>query len=128
MIEYTVRVCEDRTEWYVEGKLHREDGPAVECSNGHKEWYVEGKLHREDGPAAECSDGSKAWYVEDKLHRLDGPAIERSDGSKLWYIEEVEYTEEEFNKKINTKTIVIDGKEISISLESFEELKKSFCS
>jgi len=50
---------------------------------------------------------------------------EYNDGSKAWYIEGMQYTEEEFNKKVNSKTIVIDGKEISISLESFEELKKS---
>jgi len=97
--------------------LHRLDGPAIEYSDGDKEWYIEGKLHRLDGPADERSNGSKYWYVEGKLHR--------EDGTRAWYIEGVRYTEEEFNKKINSKTIVIDGKEISISLESFEELKRS---
>ncbi len=33
--------------------LHREDGPAVEYSNGEKEWYFNGLLHRVDGPALE---------------------------------------------------------------------------
>ena len=126
MIEYTVRVFEDETKWYKEGKLHRLDGPAIEWSDGDREWWIEGKRHREDGPAIEYSSGSKYWFVEDKSHRLDGPAIEYYNGDKEWWIEGVNYTEEEFNKKINTKTIVIDGKEISISLESFEELKKSF--
>ena len=43
MIEYTVKVFENGyKEWYVEGKLHREDGPAIEWSNGTKEWRVEG--------------------------------------------------------------------------------------
>jgi len=43
MIEYTVKVFEngDR-EWSLNGKLHREDGPAIEWSNGTKEWRVEG--------------------------------------------------------------------------------------
>ena len=31
-------------EWYRDGKLHREDGPAVERSNGTKEWYRDGIL------------------------------------------------------------------------------------
>jgi len=40
----------ETTEWRNEqGKLHREDGPAVELDNGDKSWWVNGKLHREDG-------------------------------------------------------------------------------
>jgi len=30
-------------EWYLNGKHHREDGPAVEYSDGTKEWYLYGK-------------------------------------------------------------------------------------
>ena len=52
--------------WYLHEKLHRDDGPAIECSNGDKEWYINGKLHRENGPAIEYSDGYKAWWFEDK--------------------------------------------------------------
>ena len=37
--------------YYKNDELHREDGPAIECTGGHKSWYIEGKLHREDGPA-----------------------------------------------------------------------------
>ena len=48
--------------WYLNGKLHRDDGPAIEYASGHKEWYLNGKLHREDGPAIEYSYGYKAWY------------------------------------------------------------------
>ena len=48
-----------------QGKLHREDGPAVERTNGYKEWYLNGKLHREDGPAIEYADGDKSWYIND---------------------------------------------------------------
>ena len=41
-------------EWWLNGKRHREDGPAVEyCINGSKEWWLNGKRHREDGPAVE---------------------------------------------------------------------------
>jgi len=28
--------------WYLNGKYHREDGPAVEYSTGHKEWWING--------------------------------------------------------------------------------------
>ena len=58
-IEYKVKVYADGTKyWYLNGKRHREDGPAVECADGHKEWYLNGKRHREDGPAVECADGT----------------------------------------------------------------------
>jgi len=36
MIEYKVKVQENVTEWYLNNQLHREDGPAVEWSNGDK--------------------------------------------------------------------------------------------
>ena len=91
MIKYEVTVEEfsgfTRTEWRVDGKLHRLDGPAVEWSDGRKEWWVEGERHCLDGPAVEWSDGSKAYWVEGKCHRLDGPAIERSNGNKEYYVE-----------------------------------------
>ena len=34
--------------------------------NGDKHWYLNGKLHREDGPAAERADDSKSWYLNDE--------------------------------------------------------------
>ena len=71
--------------WYINGKCHREDGPAIERANGSKSWYINGKCHREDGPAAEYADGSKYWYIQGKQHREDGPAIEYADGDKFWY-------------------------------------------
>lgn len=56
---------ENRTKyWRKNGKLHREDGPAIEEINGHKEWWINGNLHREDGPAVEYSDGAKEWWFE----------------------------------------------------------------
>ena len=109
MITYTVKVDEYKTKrWYLKGKLHREDGPAVENANGTKHWYLKGKFHREDGPAVEETDGTKWWYLNDKLHREDGPAIEETDGTKWWYLNGNELTEKEFNAKVK-KTIVIDG-------------------
>jgi len=73
-------------EWYLNDKLHREDGPAIECASGTKSWYLNGKLHRVDGPAIECANGAKYWYLNDKLHREDGPAIEWANGNKIWYL------------------------------------------
>jgi hypothetical protein len=82
-----IKRIDGQNEWYKEGKLHRLDGPAIETTDGQNEWYKEGQLHRLDGPAIYSLNGTKEWYKEGKLHRLDGPAIERMDGTKEWYKE-----------------------------------------
>lgn len=35
--------------------------------NGDKEWLKNGKLHREDGPAIEYLNGGKRWYIDGKF-------------------------------------------------------------
>ena len=37
-----------------------------ERDDGNKRWYLNGKIHREDGPAVERADGSKFWYLNGK--------------------------------------------------------------
>ena len=77
MIEYTVKVHD----------------------NGSRCWYLNGKRHREDGPAIEFTNGTRCWYLNGKRHREDGPAIEYSGGTRQWYLNGKEYTEKEFNEK-----------------------------
>ena len=84
--------------WYNEGQLHREDGPAIERVDGSKRWYKDGEPHRLDGPAIEYVNGKRVWFKQGKLHRLDGPAIEYPDGVVEWWIEGKKYTEEECKK------------------------------
>ena len=91
--------------WYLNGELHREDGPAVECTNGDKHWHLNGECHREDGPAIERANGIKKWFLNGKLHRTDGPAVERANGSKEWYLNGEQLSEEAFNFKMNNPTI-----------------------
>ena len=97
--------------WYLNGKLHREDGPAIEYAS-HKSWYLNGNLHREDGPAIEYAS-HKSWYLNGNLHREDGPAVEHSDGTKSWYLNGKRHSEEQFNKKVKksceNKVVEIDG-------------------
>ena len=112
MIEYTVRVYNNGDkQWYLNGKLHREDGPAIERANGDKSWYLNGKCHREDGPAVEYDNGSKHWYLNGKLHRGEGPAIEFTSGDKIWFINGKRLSEEEFNNRTN----------VELSLEEISE-------
>ena len=43
----------DSVAYYVNGELHRDNGPAIEWEDGTKEWYIDGNIHRENGPAIE---------------------------------------------------------------------------
>jgi len=72
--------------WYLNGKTHREGGPAVIWKNGTEEWYLNGKLHREDVPAVIYEDGSKSWFLNGVSHREDGPAVIYKDEHEYWYI------------------------------------------
>ena len=69
-----------------------------EVENKGTFYYVNGKEHREDGPAQEYINGDKFWYINGKHHRLDGPAFEYNDGRKYYCIEWKYYTKEEFEK------------------------------
>jgi len=122
MIEYTVRVREDGTKyWFLNGKSHREDGPAIEYASGTKYWFLNGNLHREDGPAIELPDGTKQWRFNGNLHREDGPAVELPDGTKEWWLDDEELTEEEWRAKVQPqpscdgKVVEIDGKKYKLT-------------
>jgi hypothetical protein len=68
---------------------------------GSRHWYLNGKKHREDGPAFENINGPKAWWVNGKLHRVDGPAIENSNGDKHWYLNDKKYSQEEWFERLS---------------------------
>ena len=114
MKTYTVEVSDGTKFWYLNDKLHREDGPAIEYADGSKYWYLNDKLHREDGPAVEYADGSKEWYLNDDLHREDGPAVEYADG-KEWYLNGEQLSETQFNARpkptasCEGKVVEVDG-------------------
>jgi hypothetical protein len=114
-IKYEVEVYADgRKVWWLNGKRHREDGPAVEYSGG-KDWWLNGKRHREDGPAVEYSNGGKDWWLNGKRHREDGPAVELSGGRKSWWLNGKHLTEEEFNKRM-TPTVEMTMAQINEAL------------
>lgn len=108
--------------WFKDGKLHREDGPAVEFKNGYvqgvsgyKEWCVNGKRHRIDGPAVEYEYENvvhREWWINGERHRLDGPAVEWKNLSQ-WWINDVQLTEENFNQWIE-KIILKNNLESSL--------------
>ena len=116
MIEYTVKVYPNGDKsWYLNGKLHREDGPAIEGADGDKYWWLNGKLHREDGPAIEGANGDKYWWLNGKRHREDGPAAEEAHGYKSWYLNDKKVTQEE-HKRQTSPIIEMTVAEISKAL------------
>ena len=120
MIEYIVWVDDYKTEWRnLNRQLHREDGPAVEYSDGTKEWYQNGNLHRADGPSVDRADGFKCWSLNGILHREDGPAREYPNGSKEWWLNGRPLTEREFNKRtksLDGKIATIDGIDYTLKI------------
>ena len=114
MKTYIVTVDDYGTKrWYLDDKLHREDGPAVEYTDG-RTWYLNGKLHRVDGPAMEYYNGSKYWFLNDKFHRTDGPAIELTSGTKYWFLNGVEYTEAEWSNQTQKVKAPCVGKIVEV--------------
>ena len=123
MKTYTVDVYDNGDKhWCLNGKLHREDGPAIERADGSKSWYLNDDLHRKDGPAIEDADGSKAWYLNGELHREDGPAIECADGSKSWHINGKELSEAEFNARTKP-TASCEGKVVEVDGVKYKLVK-----
>ncbi len=81
MIEYTVKAFSyGRKEWFLNGKRHREDGPAIEYSDGYgrrhspARWYLNGKLvteeeHRQRTQPQPTCDG-KTVEIDGKTYVL----------------------------------------------------------
>jgi len=43
----------------------------IEFNDGTKGWIVNGRNHREDGPAVEYNDGDKYWFLNDKEYSFE---------------------------------------------------------
>jgi hypothetical protein len=84
-----------------------EDGKEYKVSkwDGNKNvfWYLNGKLHREKGPAFyETHTNNLHWYQNGHGHRIDGPAgIEQLGNKKRWYVNNKRITEQ-MHTKIRT--------------------------
>ena len=70
--------------------------------DGDTKYYVGGKLHRLNGPAVEWKDGDLWWMQFGVLHRIDGPAIVYTGGRDSrkghWYLDGVKYTKKQHER------------------------------
>jgi hypothetical protein len=55
----------------------------VEYSNGNKAWYLKGKFHRLDGPAIEYYDGTKFWFINGNEYSQEGWFDQLNEEDKL---------------------------------------------
>ena len=63
-----------------------ENKPTCEIdAYGNKRWYVDGKIHREDGPAIILHTGTEIWCFDGEYHRLDGPAYIWVNSTPEWW-------------------------------------------
>jgi len=70
-------------------------------TDGTKSYYKGNKRHREDGPAIECSNGDRFWYKDGKQHREDGPAVMYVSGREYYYLNDVMVTKEEHSRQVS---------------------------
>ena len=96
--------------WFLNGKFHKEDGPAVIKSiiniDDCEEWYFHGFPHRIGGPAISSPD-SICWYEEGELHRVDGPAIIDVAGRKSYYLYGKFYSKEDFLSELSLEQMAL---------------------
>ncbi len=83
-------------EWWLNGQLHRVDGPATKQYHSNS-WWHNGKLHRLGGPAVEYINGSKEWWLNGERHRVDGPAVyNKGLNFYRFYLNNFSYNEDEW--------------------------------
>ena len=72
MKTYTVKIFASGTKaWYLNGKRHREDGPAVEYANGDKRWYLNGRaLTEAEFMARKKTCDGKVVTIDGKQYQL----------------------------------------------------------
>ena len=79
-------------ETYAAQHLTGESSRCVIDSDGNKRWWLNNKIHRDGGPAVEKADGKKYWAQNGSLHREDGPAVVHADDHMEWYLNGSEYS------------------------------------
>lgn len=54
--------------------------------DGTVEYWADGVLHRDGGPAIERPDGASTWLFKGVIHRDDGPAVRHADGTVEYWL------------------------------------------
>jgi hypothetical protein len=84
-LDRRVKVEKDEIKYYKNGKVHRDDGPALISSDGNVVYCKNGNFHRDNGPAIIGKNGNILYFKYGDLHRDDGPAVIHADGQSFYY-------------------------------------------
>ena len=57
--------------WYKNDIYYRNDGPALERSDGTRLWVKNGAIHRDDGPAAEYPNRTRRWFKNGRFIKVE---------------------------------------------------------
>lgn len=95
---------EETYHWIRNGEYHRIGGPALVEVGEVTEWWVDGQLHREDGPAVQYHDTTcVGYYHRGKLHNDVGPAVINLTGADdnlyAYYLDGVKMSVDEWGSK-----------------------------
>jgi hypothetical protein len=69
------------------------DRPTRVNVDGSMEWTVNGKRHRENGPAIVRPNGAREYWLNGHMHRVEAPAYFGPYGATRWMIKSVDITE-----------------------------------
>lgn len=47
----------------------------IQSKNGARRWYRDGRLHREDGPAIERADGTREWWLFGRRYETEAEFV-----------------------------------------------------
>ncbi len=109
------------TAWWQDGRLHSDNGPAIQYWNNNgvlieERWYQRGIVHRDDGPAGIHWDDDgillyEEWYQRGRRHRVNGPSFRRWDRSgalnmECWFQNDRALTVEEIEKILHPADIM----------------------
>lgn len=108
--ESIFREYKDRVEWHMDGLLHNEIAPAIDYFHKiHKEYYINGKLHRLDGPA-KIIDSLRYYYINGVEY---GATQWNIEVAKIRAQEKLESMKKD---SLDNKTAIIDDKEYKLTL------------
>lgn len=95
----TIIQTDKATTYYLDGKLHREDGPAIIREDGQMFWFLNGEaitqaqyMEKTNNTATQyiIKNTGGTFYFKDRrmtiYHREDGPAYVGVSGTKEWYL------------------------------------------
>ena len=80
------------TDFSASGKpIHPTGGydDARSTGGGASSYWLNGSLHRADGPALTTKEGDQHWYLNGRRHRADGPAIISRNGATHHFVDGV---------------------------------------